>query len=338
VWRDPIVIAHRGASGYLPEHTLAAYATAVLQGADFVEPDLVATKDHQLIARHDNVLDLTTDVAEHPEFAQRKTTKTVDGLTITGWFSEDFTLAEIKTLRAVERIPALRPHNVPFNGRFEIPTLQEIIDLVQSLQKSRGRKIGIYPETKHPTYFKNLNLSLDEPLVKILHANGYRGRQAPIFIQSFEVTNLKALRKMTDLLLIQLFDDDKPYDVRATGGTLTYREMSTAQGLKNVATYADGVGPDKNYIIPLDAKGELHIENKTPFVDDAHAAGLKVHPYTFRAENQFLPANFRSAGGAPQERGDLAGELTIFLGAGIDGLFADQSDIAVAVKQRFLNK
>jgi glycerophosphoryl diester phosphodiesterase len=336
--REPLVIAHRGASGYVPEHTLAAYAIAIFQGADFVEPDLVATKDHQLIARHDNILDLTTDVADHPEFAARKTTKSLDGISVTGWFSEDFTLKEIKTLRAIERIPALRPENAKFNGMFEVPTLQEIIDLVQSLERATGRKIGIYPETKHPTYFDTLGLSLEEPLVKTLHKNGYRGKHAPIFIQSFEVANLKALRGMTELPLIQLFGGGKPFDVEASGGTLTYIQMAGAQGLKDIAKYAYGVGPEKTYIIPRDGKNELHIENKTAFVTDAHAAGLKVHPYTFRAENNFLPANLRTPDADPTKKGDLQTEIRIFLEAGIDGFFTDQTDVGVKAKAAWLDR
>lgn len=335
----PIVIAHRGASGYLPEHTLAAYAVAILQGADFIEPDLVMTKDGHLVARHDNVLDLTTDVARRPEFAQRRTTKAVDGVSVTGWFSEDFTLQEIKTLRAIERIPDARPANARFDGQFEVPTLQEVIDLAKAYEKVVGRKIGLYPETKHPTYFDRLGLSMEEPLVRILHRNGYQGKRDKVFIQSFEIGNLRNLRRMTNLPLVQLlWLEGKPYDVEAHGGTLTYDQMATPRGLAEIATYADGVGPEKNhFIIPLDANGDLHAANATRFVRNAHAAGLLVHPYTFRAENRFLPRNYRGTSGDPNAAGNVAGEMQVFLGTGIDGFFTDQTDIGVRARDALVN-
>lgn len=332
----PIVIAHRGASGYVPEHTLAAYAMAILQGADFIEPDLVITKDGHLIARHDNVLDLTTDVSTRPEFAGRKTTKTVDGVTVTGWFSEDFTLAEIKTLRAVERIPGIRPANARFDGQFEIPTFQEIIDLAQAYEKLLDRRIGLYPETKHPTYFDRLGLSLEEPLVKVLRRNGYEGRNARVFIQSFEINNLRKLKTMTRIPLVQLlWIEGKPYDVEAGGGTLTYEQMATPAGLAQIASYAKGVGPEKRFIIPLDSAGNLDPSRATGFVQHAHAVGLQVHPYTFRSENVFLPNNFRSSSD-PNALGDGAGEIKTFLRAGIDGFFTDHTDRGIAGRDAFL--
>lgn len=332
----PIVIAHRGASGYVPEHTLAAYATAMLQGADFVEPDLVMTKDGHLIARHDNVLDLTTDVATRPEFAGRKTTKTVDGVTVTGWFSEDFTLKEIKTLRAIERIPSTRPANARFDGQFEIPTLQEIIELVQAYEKVLDRRIGLYPETKHPTYFDRLGLSLEEPLVKILHRNGYEGRRARVFIQSFEINNLRKLKTMTRIPLVQLlWIEGKPYDVEAGGGSLTYEQMATPAGLSQIASYAEGVGPEKSFIIPRDSAGNFDLSHATSFVKEAHAVGLQVHPYTFRSENVFLPTNFRSSND-PNALGDGAGEIKVFLKTGIDGFFTDQTDRGIVARDAFL--
>lgn len=327
----PLVIAHRGASGYVPEHTLAAYALAVLQGADYVEPDLVMTRDGQLVARHDNQLDLTTDVATHPEFVDRKRTKTVDGVELTGWFSEDFTLAEIKTLRAIERIPTIRPGNARLDKAFEVPTLQEIIDLVKSLEKSQGRRIGLYPETKHPTHFQHLGLAMEEPLVEILRRNGYHSRHAPVYIQSFEVENLKTLRRLTPLRLVQLFGSGQPYDQEVIGSALTYAQMATPAGLQAIATYADGVGPDKGYVIPRDANGNLG--TPTDFVPNAHAAGLQVHPYTFRAENNFLPLELRSSG-EPAGRGDLEAEIRAFLEAGIDGLFSDHPDIALRLREQ----
>jgi glycerophosphoryl diester phosphodiesterase len=335
----PIVIAHRGASGYVPEHTLAAYAVAMLQGADFVEPDLVMTKDGHLVARHDNVLDLTTDVADHSEFAERRTTKTVDGKTVTGWFSEDFTLAEIKRLRAIERIPDVRPANARFNGQFEIPTLQEIVDLVQANEKALERKIGIYPETKHPTYFKRLRLAMENKLVKILHANGYANRRDRVFIQSFEIDNLKRLRHLTHIPLIQLLETSgSPADVAAADGALTYDDMATAEGLREISAYADGVGPEKyHFIIPRNSAGELDAVNVTDFVRNAHVCGLKVHPYTFRAENRFLPTNLRSASDL-NAFGNSEEEIDLFLRAGVDGFFTDQANIGVHARNCHLAK
>lgn len=334
----PIVIGHRGASGYLPEHTLAAYALAVFQGADFIEPDLVMTKDGHLIARHENVLDETTDVASRPEFASRRATKVIDGSTVTGWWSEDFTLAEIKQLRARERIPATRPANTRVNDQLQIPTLQEVIDLAKSLEIVTGRKIGIYPETKHPTYFANLGLSMEGPLVDVLRRNGYEGKRDRVFIQSFEVSNLKMLAHMTNIPLVQLFGgaSSRPYDVVAAGGTLTYGQMASAQGLADIARYASGVGPSKSYVIPV-VGGVLSLANATNFVRDAHAVGLVVHPYTFRVENQFLPPNLR-IGADPIARGDLFAEITMFLQAGVDGFFTDNSDVGFAARNAFIGQ
>jgi glycerophosphoryl diester phosphodiesterase len=330
--RAPIVIAHRGASGYLPEHTLAAYALAVFQGADFIEPDLVMTKDGHLIARHENALDDTTDVAEHAQFASRRTTKVLDGSTITAWWSEDFTLAEIRQLRARERIPALRPGNARLNDQLQIPTLQEIIDLAAALEKLTGRPIGIYPETKHPTYFASIGLAMEAPLLAILRRKGFEDRRDRVFVQSFEVSNLKALAQKTKIPLVQLLGNpnSRPYDVAAAGGSLTYGQMATAQGLAEIARYARGVGPAKGYVIPV-VDGVLSAANTRSFVRDAQAAGLLVHPYTFRAENQFLPANLRN-GADPAARGDLKAELGMFVDAGIDGFFTDHPGIGAALR------
>ena len=337
--RDPaIVIAHRGASGYLPEHTLAAYATAILQGADFIEPDLVMTRDGHLIVRHDNVLDRTTDVAQRPAFAARRTTRQIDGTAITGWFSEDFTLAEIQTLRAVERIPEVRPANCRFDGQFTIPTLTDVLRLVRAMACATGRKIGIYPETKHPTHFQQLDLPLEEPLLETLHRNGF-GSGEPVFIQSFEVANLRKLRSLTRIPLIQLLArQGQPYDVATAGDSLSYDQMATPEGLAQIATYADGVGPEKNhFLLPLDEAGRLDPIHATDFVQNAHRVGLKVHPYTFRAENCFLPTNHRQ-GADPKARGDMEGEMAIFLSLGIDGFFTDQADLGVRARDAAASK
>jgi glycerophosphoryl diester phosphodiesterase len=329
--RLPLVIGHRGASGYRPEHTLASYRLAIAMGADFIEPDLVSTKDHVLVARHENEISTTTDVADHPEFADRRTTKTIDGQELEGWFTEDFTLAELRTLRAKERIPDVRPDNTAFNGLYQVPTLQEVIDLA----KRAG--VGIYPETKHPTYFDSVGLSLEEPLLATLRANGYRGPKAKVFIQSFEVGNLKELRGKTRLPLVQLLSDiGAPYDLVAAGDPRTYADLSTPQGLAEIATYADGIGPSKNQIVPRDAGGNL--QQPTSLVDDAHAAGLLVHPYTFRNETFFLPADFRQGNPASEfysrATGDAPAEYRLFFGLGVDGLFSDNPDTAVASRYR----
>lgn len=325
----PLVIGHRGASGYVPEHTLASYALAVLQGADYIEPDLVMTRDGQLVARHDNELGLTTDVASRAEFAERKRTQTIDGVSLTGWFSEDFTLAELKSLHAIERIPALRPGNARLDGAFEVPTLQEIITLVKTLERSERRRIGLYIETKHPTHFQQLGLAMEGPLLRTLARNGYQNKRDPVYIQSFEVDNLRQMARHSRLRMVQLFGSGQPYDQQAQGTSLTYAQMASAEGLRQIARYAAGVGPEKSYVIPRDGNGNLG--QPTRFVADAHAAGLKVHPYTFRAENNFLPTSLRSSD-RPEERGDSAAEMRAFLDAGIDGLFTDQPDIAVRLR------
>lgn len=324
--QPPIVIAHRGASGERPEHTLASYKLAIEQGADFIEPDLVLTKDGILVARHENEISETTDVADHPEFADRKTTKTIDGQAVTGWFTEDFTLAELQTLRAKERIPRLR--GTANDGKYAIPTFAEILDLLAEANKGRDHPVGVYPETKHPGYFASIGLPHEAPLLAILDQYGYRGRTAPVFIQSFEVGNLKALRAKSDLPLIQLMD--------AKGGPAddpkaTYAMMATPAGLKAVAAYADGIGPNKDMVIPRGAIGTLG--EPTSLVRDAHAAGLKVHPWTFRRENYFLP--LADKGGLnPAGHGDLGAEIKAYLRTGIDGLFSDNPREAVpAVKE-----
>ena len=311
---QPLIIAHRGASAVRPEHTLAAYREAIRVGADFIEPDLVATKDGVLVARHENEISGTTDVAAHPEFVGRKATKIIDGVATTGWFTEDFTLAELKTLRARERLPQLRPANAKFDGQEGIPTLDEIIAL------AKASKVGIYPETKHPSYFRGLGLALEPPLLAALKKARWTTKAAPVFIQSFEVGNLKALRGQTRVRLIQLIGDGM------SGDGVAYDTLVTPAGLTEIATYADGIGPGKERVIHRDAAGNLGLP--TRLVADAHAAGLRVHPYTFRPENYFLPTDLRS-GLDPTARGDIAAEYRAYLAAGIDGLFADDPASAV---------
>ncbi|HET9622053.1 MAG TPA: glycerophosphodiester phosphodiesterase [Kofleriaceae bacterium] len=330
-----VAIGHRGAPGYRPEHTLASYQLAIDLGADFIEPDLVSTKDGHLIARHENDISGTTNVADHPEFASRKTTKLIDGVAITGWFTEDFTLAEIKTLRAKERLPQVRPQNTTFDGQFEIPTFEEVIALAQREGRRRHRTIGIYPETKHPTYFQGIGLALEEPLIRTLDATGLGDRRDAVFIQSFEVHNLQKLRHMTRLPLIQLVDAvGAPFDFVVAGDKRTYADLVTPAGLHEVAKYANGVGVNKDLIVPRDATGKL--QAPTELIPSAHAEHLLVHAWTFRAENAFLPLDFRIGDATNPAvaiaRGDFPAELKLFLGLGLDGVFSDQSDVVVAVR------
>ncbi len=289
---DVIVIAHRGASGYRPDHTIAAYTLGIEQGADYIEPDLVLTKDGVLVARHENEIGATTDVASHPEFASRRTAKLIDGQSIEGWFTEDFTLAELKTLRARERIPHIRPQNTKFDGQFEIPTFDEVLAL------ARKHDVGVYPETKHPTYFDNLGLTHDEALLASLQRSGIQ----KVFIQSFEAGNLKRLRKKTSLPLVQLIDTSRA-------------DLTTPAALAEIATYADAIGPNKLLVIPRRDDGTLGAP--TALTLDAHQAGLGVHPWTFRAEQAFVPAKV-----------DVIAELRAYLRAGVDGFFTDQPDLA----------
>jgi glycerophosphoryl diester phosphodiesterase len=321
----PLVIAHRGASGERPEHTLAAYKRAIEQGADFIEPDLVMTKDDVLVIRHENEISGTTDVADHPEFADRHTTKIIDGKRVVGWFTEDFTLAELKTLHARERLPQLRPANSGWTGE-RIATLDEALALLCGT----ARKVGIYPETKHPSYFASIGKPMEKALVEALARAGYTERDDPVFIQSFEVSNLKALRAMTRLRLVQLIEaEEPPYDQAAAGTGMTVARMVSPEGLKAIAAYADAIGPSKLLIEPRDAAGQAL--PPTSLVADAHAAGLLVHPWTFRSENIFLPANDR-IGEDQAGRGDAAAEYRRFFGYGVDGLFSDFPAEAVAVR------
>ena len=333
----PIVIAHRGASGERPEHTLESYRLGIAQGADFVEPDLVATKDGVLVCRHENEISGTTDVASRPEFAARRATKTVDGVPITGWFVEDLTLAELKTLRARERLPELR--GTAFDGRFEVPTFEELLQLLAAENARPGRKgrpVGVYPETKHPSYFQGLGLPLEERLAAALRGHGLDRPDAPVFVQSFEVENLRRLRSLTRVPLVQLIEAaGRPWDYTLGRSARTYADMLTPDGLREVARYARGIGVDKVLVLPRD--GEERLRPATALVREAHAAGLLVHVFTLRAENRFLPADFRSSGSS-EARGDLAGEAEAFLKAGIDGYFADQPELGVRARDAFLRR
>jgi glycerophosphoryl diester phosphodiesterase len=331
----PIVIAHRGASGYRPEHTLESYRLAIEMGADFIEPDLVSTKDGVLVARHENEIGSTTDVAEHPEFAARRTTKTIDGQLVEGWFTEDFTLAELRTLRARERLPELRAANTAYDGRLEVPTFDEIIQLAKRESAARGRTIGIYPETKHPSWFASLGLALEEPLIAELERAGWTEREAPVFIQSFETENLRKLRGMTRVPLVQLIEaSGAPADLALRGDPRTYADLVTPAGLAEIATYADAIGPHKGLVIPRGADDRLAAPSS--LVADAHAAGLLVHPWTFRGENYFLPADFHAGDPADPAfaamHGDADAELAAFFAAGVDGVFADFPDVALRVR------
>jgi glycerophosphoryl diester phosphodiesterase len=352
--RSPIVIGHRGTAGYLPEHTLEGYAMAIEMGADYIEPDLVATKDGYLIARHEPNLIATTNVKDLPQFANRKRKAVVDGAEEEGWFASDFTLAEIKSLGTVQQ---LAERNQGFNGKFKVPTLEEIIDLAKRKSREKNRLIGIYPETKHPTYHQKLNLALEDRLVAALTKAGWNHRSAPVFIQSFETANLKYLRQRTAVKLIQLVDADdvnldgslafnkpydRPYDWTVSGRNQLFKDLLTPQGLAEVKTYADGVGPWKRYLVSgkatdANADGKAddingdglvnEADSKTlpaaSIVKDAHDIGLLVHPYTFRNESRRLLADYKSS---PVE------EYIQFYKLGVDGVFSDFADTAVTAR------
>ena len=344
----PLVIGHRGASGYRPEHTLEAYRVAIQQGANFIEPDLVLTKDGVPIARHEPLFGATavngiavpvpneyttTNIFEHPEFANRLRTRTLDGTSITGFWSDDFTLAEVKTLRARERIPTIRPGNAAFNDLYEIPTLQEVVDLAKSESLASGRTIGIYPETKHSTFFaanagnRTNPARFEDAVVAILHANYGNTAAAPVFIQSFEVANLQYLSTQTEIPLVQLLNTGsaRPYDFAVAGDSRTYNDLVSVRGLDGINDYAAGIGPARDLLIPR--PGNV-IGVPTTVVADAHAAGLLVHPFTFRAENNFLSAGFR-VGGDLTSFGNYLDETLLYLELGVDGFFTDQPDLGV---------
>ena len=325
------VFGHRGASALRPEHTLASYAKAIADGADYVEPDLVCTRDGVLVVRHEDDMSGTTDVAAHPEFAARRTTKTIDGETATGWFVSDFTLAELKTLRAVERLGKVRTANTAFDGQFQIPTFEEMIDFVAAEAATRGRAIGIVPELKHSTFFASIGLPLEDRFLAVLAAHDYT-RRNPIEIQSFETSNLKYLRQKlgrpANVRLMQLTSEPggRPGDVMAVGGALTYGDMHTPAGLKEIAAYADVVAPQHRSVIPVGPDGRLTAP--TNLVKDAHAAGLLVHTWTFRPENLFLAGDFKDGQGeaARNVAGSVA-EIRRYVAAGIDGFFTDDPAI-----------
>jgi len=350
----PLVIGHRGAAGYLPDHTMEGYRKAIELGADFIEPDLVATKDGVLVARHEPNIIATTDVKDRPEFANRRTQRLVDGALEEGWFVSDFTLAELKTLRAIQPFPDRDP---AYNGKFQIPTFEEVLDLAISEGARVGRSIGVYAETKHPTWHASLGLKLEDRLLDTLARYGYTSKTSPVILQSFEVANLKYLRGKTQLRLVQLVDAsdinadgsiqlaapfDRPYDFAVAGDPRTFASLLTPEGLKEIATYADGIGPWKPYLIPSrllddnqdgqpdDRNGDGQIDERdrvmmapTDVVKDAHAAGLFVHPYTFRSEAKRLASDFK---------GDPVAEYRLFYELGVDGVFSEFADHAKAAR------
>jgi glycerophosphoryl diester phosphodiesterase len=332
---SPIVIAHRGAPGYRPEHTLASYRLAIAMGADGIEPDLVSTKDGALVVRHENEIGGTTDVAEHPEFAGRKTTRTIDGRPMSGWFTEDFTLAELKTLRAEERLPQVRSANTAYDGRFEVATFDEILDLVAAESRRLHRQIAVYPEIKHPSYFASIGLPLETPLIEALRRHHLDRPDARVYLQSFDTAILRRLSRMTRLPLIQLIDaSGAPYDLVQAGDPRTHADLATAPGLAEIATYAAGVGVHKELALPRDAAG--NVGTPSALVDDAHAVGLLVHVWTLRAENRFMASNF-TIGSDPIAFGDAIAEVQAFLDAGIDGFFTDHADVGVEARDEWLD-
>jgi glycerophosphoryl diester phosphodiesterase len=328
------VIAHRGASGYRPEHTLASYELAIAQGADVIEPDVVPTLDGHLVVRHESAITATTDVAEHPELADRRTTKTIDGREVTGWFTEDLTLAELRTLRAREPLPHLRPQNVAFDAE-AILTLDEVLDLARRSTTVDGRPVGVAPETKHPTYFRSIGLPLEEPLVEALGRHGWSRSDDPVVIQSFETANLKALAEITDLPLMQVMHvTGAPFDLRSTGDPRTYVDLVSPRGLAEIREYAGQLGLHKDLMIPRDEDGRLL--EPGPVLHDAHEAGLRVTGWTFRRENRFLPLQLRSSEDLDGV-GDLTAELDAFVTAGMDDFFTDNPDIGSAVRAAALH-
>ena len=317
----PIIVGHRGASGHRPEHTLESYALAIKMGADFIEPDLVMTKDGVLIARHENEISGTTDVAT--VFPERKTTKTVDGEKISGWFSEDFTLAEIQKLRAKERLPF---RSQEFDGKFSVPTFAEILKFIADQEKLTGRKIGLYIELKHPSYFRALHLPLEQKLLDALNATQLKPEH--VFIECFETETLQWFKKNSQWPLVLLIEKDRlPYDLILKKDPRTMQQFLSEAGLKNIRTYASGIGPDKRLIIPADSSGQLLAP--TDLVVRAHKNNLVVHPYTFRSDKQFLAASYKQ---------DPSKEYLQFFELGVDGVFSDYPNHAYQARTLFLNK
>lgn len=349
----PLILGHRGAAGYLPDHTLAGYQRAIDAGADFIEPDLVSTRDGVLVVRHEPNITETTNVRQHPEFAARKRRQVVDGVTEEGWFVSDFSLAELRTLRAVQ---PLAERDQSHNGQYQIPTFDEVLALAREQSRQTGRVIGVYPEIKHSTYHRSLGLPIEDKLLAALARYGYTRKDSPVIIQSFEVGNLKALRPRTQVRLVQLIDgaDQKPdgsvdqslplgqpYDLTKAGDKRTYQDLLTPDGLKQIRTYADGIGPWKAYLLPsrltigtdgkpvdLNRDGKIDERDRvalppTQVVQDAHAAGLFVHPYTFRSEARRLLSDYQ---------GDPRAEYRRFYRMGVDGLFSDFPDVARQVR------
>lgn len=321
---SPLVIGHRGASGELPEHTLAAYREAIAQCADHIEPDLVPTSDGTLVARHENEIGATTDVARHPEFADRQVMKSIDGIQLTGWFTEDFTASELATLRAVERIPQIRPGNADHDGEFSIPSLAEILTLVRGSTTCAGESVGLYIELKHSSYFASAGLRTDVALVTALDRDPHQ----PVIVQSRETAVLRGLAESTDLTLVQLLDcENAPWDRLLAGDDRVGADWVTPQSLAEISGYAAGIGPCKGLLIPRTEDGRSG--TPTSVVQDAHEADLVVHPFTFRRENRYLPLELRSSTD-PNEPGDLVAEIDAFLDLGVDGFFTDHPRIGVA--------
>ncbi|MFD7391282.1 glycerophosphodiester phosphodiesterase [Streptomyces sp. NPDC059852] len=334
----PTIIGHRGASGYRPEHTLGSYQLALDLGADIVEAgDLVPTRDGHLVCRHEPEIGGTTDVASHPEFAGRRKTKSLDGVPTTGWFTEDFTLAELKTLRATERVPANRPHNTLYDGRWEIPTFEEVLAWQDEQTRRRGRQVWIYPELKHPTYFREQGLGLEERVAKVLRRHGKDRKDSPVILQSFEPTSIQRMDKLVGNPLVVLLSgaSTRPWDFERTGDPRTVADLITPAGLREIASYAQGIGPTLDLVIPKDAAGRL--TTPTTLVRDAHEAGLLLHPYTMRNENPFLPAEFRK-GTDPDAYGDVFGAYRVYFATGIDGVFTDNPDTGLLARQDLVNR
>ncbi|MGW6062085.1 glycerophosphodiester phosphodiesterase [Streptomyces sp. NPDC055189] len=332
----PTIVAHRGTSGYRPEHTLGSYQLALDMGAHVIEQDVVPTKDGHLVCRHENDITATTDVSAHPEFAGRKTTKSVDGVSLTGWFTEDFTLAELKTLRAKERIPGTRQRNTLYDGRWDVPTLEEVFRWAEKQERGRGKRIWLHIETKHPTYFRKLGLGLEEPLAKLLRKYGRHKKNSPNFLQSFEPSSIQRLNKLVDPPLVVLLStaSSRPWDFVEAGDPRTVADLIKPEGLQWMASFAQGIGPTLDLVIPRKSDGSLG--TPTTLVKDAHKAGLILHPYTMRNENTFLPANFRK-GTDPNAYGDAFGAFKAYFETGIDGIFSDNCDTALLARQDFVN-